>query len=95
MFRVNGLDMAKPFPYGLPTWTFAVPGVAMSLDEIKAVNRVSLTNVVGLYAQFHCRGPVHTTVELGTKPEPSIVSTESLPPEARLLGERVVSIGAG
>jgi hypothetical protein len=72
----------------LDTVTLAVPGVAMSLAEMDAVNRVLLTKVVVRFKLFHL------TTELDSKLDPSTVSVKPSPPALAELGLRLVSTGA-
>jgi hypothetical protein len=74
---------------GLATVTFAVPAVAMSLDEIVAVIWLALTKLVVRLLPFHC------TVDPCTKPEPLTVRVNPGPPAIELDGATEVPIGPG
>jgi hypothetical protein len=76
------------FPPGFATVTPTVPGEAMLLAGIAAVNWELLTNVVVLF------DPSHRTVEFETKFEPFTVKVRAGPPAVAELGLMLVSTGA-
>ena len=84
--NVTALEVLPP---GFATVTLAVPGEAMSLARIDAVNWDGLTNVVVRF------DPFHLTVDPETKFEPSTVKVKAEPPAGTALGFSVVSTGAG
>jgi mRNA-degrading endonuclease toxin of MazEF toxin-antitoxin module len=88
MVKVRAPDVPPPGE-GFTTVTEAVPGVAMSLAEIAAVNFVPLTKVVVRALPFHC------TTELVTKFVPVTVSVKAAPPAVALEGESEVAVGTG
>jgi len=87
---VNVLEFEVPPPgVGLRTVTAAVPLVAMSEARMTAVNRDDDMKVVVR------SDPFQRTVEVGTKPAPSMVITKFAPPTRVVLGTRRVIAGAG
>ena len=86
--NVLGDDVPPPGP-GFVTVTLILPAVAMSVDEIAAVNVVLLENVV-------VRGaPFQFTTELLMNPEPFTVSVKAAPPAVALVGKMEVTAGFG
>jgi hypothetical protein len=83
--NVRALDVLPP---GFATVTLAVPGEAMSLARIDAVNWEELTNVVVRLDAFH------RTVDPETKFEPFTERMNPGPPAFVELGFRVVNTGA-
>jgi hypothetical protein len=74
-------------PPGLATLIVAVPGVAMSLAGIEAVNCEALTKVVVRFEPFHLM------VEPKTKLDPLTVRAKPGPPALAPAGLRLVSTG--
>ena len=84
MTRENAFDVIPP---GLATRTVAVPGTAMSLAGIEALNCEALTKVVVRFESFH------RTVEPETKLDPLTVRAKPGPPALAPAGLRLVSTG--
>jgi hypothetical protein len=80
MVNVRGLDVTAP---GFSTVTLAVPGDAISVAEIEAVNWVVLIGLVGSEVPFHC------TKELFTKPVPFTIKVNPADPAAAKPGDRL------
>jgi hypothetical protein len=89
MMRKSRVLDSPPPGWGLKTNTVRTPPVAMSLDEIAAVNWVSLMNVVGRFDQFQ------RTTEVERKFVPVTVNVKSGPAAGALEGDKELSVGNG
>jgi hypothetical protein len=87
---VNGkLPEGPPPGAGVVTETFTVAAVRISAAVIAAVTCVALTNVV-------CAAdPLKITTEVVVNPVPFTVSVNAAPPAVVLVGDSVVTVGAG